>query len=142
MTTVSDVLKLIKDKDVKFVDLRFTDTKGKMQHVTADVSCVDESTFEGYAFDGSSIAGWKGIESSDMYLKPDPASAHIDPFFAQTTLAIFCDVIEPLTGQPYERDPRSIAKKAEAYMASLGIGDKVFFGPEAEFLIFNDIRFD
>jgi glutamine synthetase len=141
MTTVSDVLKLIKDKDVKFVDLRFTDTKGKMQHVTADVSTVDESTFEGYAFDGSSIAGWKGIESSDMYLKPDPASAHIDPFFAQTTLAIFCDVIEPLTGQPYERDPRSIAKKAEAYMSSLGIGDKVFFGPEAEFFIFDDVRF-
>jgi len=141
MTTVSDVLKLIKDKDVKFVDLRFTDTKGKMQHVTADVSCVDEDMFEGYAFDGSSVAGWKGIESSDMYLKPDPSSAHIDPFFAQTTLAIFCDVIEPLTGQPYERDPRSIAKKAEAYMASLGIGDKVYFGPEAEFFIFDDVKF-
>jgi glutamine synthetase len=141
MKTVSDVLKLIKDKDVKFVDLRFTDTKGKMHHVTADVSCVDESMFEGYAFDGSSIAGWKGIESSDMFLKPDPTSAHIDPFFAQTTLAIFCDVTEPLTGQPYERDPRSIAKKAEAYMASLGIGDKVFFGPEAEFFIFDDVKF-
>jgi len=141
MKTVSDVLKLVKDKDVKFVDLRFTDTKGKMQHVTADVSCVDEAMFEGYAFDGSSIAGWKGIESSDMFLKPDPASAHVDPFFAQTTLAIFCDVIEPLTGQPYERDPRSIAKKAEAYMMSLGIGDKVFFGPEAEFFIFDDVKF-
>ena len=141
MTTVNDVLKLIKDKDVKFVDLRFTDTKGKMQHVTADVSCVDADMFEGYAFDGSSIAGWKGIESSDMFLKPDPVSAHIDPFFAQTTLAIFCDVIEPLTGQPYERDPRSIAKKAEAYMASLGIGDKVYFGPEAEFFIFDDVKF-
>jgi glutamine synthetase len=141
MKTVSDVLKMIKDKDVKFVDLRFTDTKGKMQHVTADVSTVDEAMFEGYAFDGSSIAGWKGIEASDMYLKPDPASAHVDPFFAQTTVAIFCDVIEPLTGQPYERDPRSIAKKAEAYMASLGIGDKVFFGPEAEFFIFDDVKF-
>ncbi len=141
MKTVSDVLKLIKDKDVKFVDLRFSDTKGKMHHVTADVSCIDESVFEGYAFDGSSIAGWKGIESSDMFLKPDPVTAHIDPFFAQTTLAIFCDVTEPLTGQPYERDPRSIAKKAEAYMASLGIGDKVFFGPEAEFFIFDDVRF-
>jgi glutamine synthetase len=141
MKTVSDVLKLIKDKDVKFVDLRFTDTKGKMQHVTADVSTVDEAMFEGYAFDGSSIAGWKGIESSDMYLKPDPASAHVDPFFAQTTVAIFCDVIEPLTGQPYERDPRSIAKKAEAYMLSLGIGDKVYFGPEAEFFIFDDVKF-
>ena len=141
MTTVSDVLQLIKDKDVKFVDLRFTDTKGKMQHVTADASVVDADMFEGYAFDGSSIAGWKGIESSDMFLKPDPASAHIDPFFAQTTLAVFCDVVEPLTGQPYERDPRSIAKKAEAYMASLGIGDKVFFGPEAEFFIFDDVKF-
>jgi glutamine synthetase len=141
MKTVSDVLKLIKDKDVKFVDLRFTDTKGKMQHVTADVSTVDEAMFEGYAFDGSSIAGWKGIESSDMFLKPDPASAHVDPFFAQTTVAIFCDVIEPLTGQPYERDPRSIAKKAEAYMLSLGIGDQVFFGPEAEFFIFDDVKF-
>ncbi len=141
MKTVSDVLKMIKDKDVKFVDLRFTDTKGKMQHVTADVSTVDEAMFEGYAFDGSSIAGWKGIEASDMYLKPDPASAHVDPFFAQTTVAIFCDVIEPLTGQPYERDPRPIAKKAEAYMASLGIGDKVFFGPEAEFFIFDDVKF-
>ena len=112
-----------------------------MQHVTADVSCVDAEMFEGYAFDGSSIAGWKGIESSDMFLKPDPTSAHIDPFFAQTTLAVFCDVIEPLTGQPYERDPRSIAKKAEAYMASLGIGDKVYFGPEAEFFIFDDVKF-
>ncbi len=141
MNTVSDVLKMIKDKDVKFVDLRFTDTKGKMQHVTADVSCVDEAMFEGYAFDGSSIAGWKGIEASDMFLKPDPATAHVDPFFAQTTIALFCDVIEPLTGQPYERDPRSIAKKAEAYMMSLGIGDKVYFGPEAEFFIFDDVKF-
>ena len=141
MKSVSDVMKAIKDKDVKFVDLRFTDTKGKMQHVTADVSCVDEDMFQGYAFDGSSIAGWKSIEASDMFLKPDPSSAHIDPFFAQTTMAIFCDVIEPLTGQPYERDPRSIAKKAEAYMMSLGIGDKVFFGPEAEFFIFDDVKF-
>jgi len=141
MKTVNDVLQLIKDKDVKFVDLRFTDTRGKMQHVTADVSCVDEDMFEGYAFDGSSIAGWKSIEASDMMLIPDPASAHIDPFFAQTTLAIFCDVNEPTTGQSYERDPRGIAKKAEAYMASLGIGDTVYFGPEAEFFIFDDVRF-
>jgi glutamine synthetase len=141
MKTASDVLKMIKDKDVKYVDLRFTDTKGKMQHVTADASCIDEGSFEGYAFDGSSIAGWKGIEASDMHLKPDPATAHIDPFFAQTTLAMFCDVTDPITGQPYERDPRSIAKKAEAYMNSLGIGDKAFFGPEAEFFIFDDVRF-
>ena len=142
MKTVSDVLKLIKDKDVKFVDLRFSDTKGKMQHVTADVSCVDDAMFsEGYAFDGSSIAGWKGIEASDMLLMPDAASAHIDPFFAQSTLAIFCDVLEPSTGQPYERDPRSIAKKAESFMLSQGIGDAIYFGPEAEFFIFDDVKF-
>jgi len=142
MKNASDVLKMIKDKDVKFVDLRFTDTKGKMQHVTADVSCVDDAMFsDGYAFDGSSIAGWKGIEASDMLLMPDPMSAHVDPFFAQTTVAIFCDVREPMTGQPYDRDPRSIAKKAETYMMSLGIGDQVFFGPEAEFFIFDDVRF-
>ena len=142
MKSASDVLKYIKDKEAKFVDLRFTDTKGKMQHVTADVSCADEAMFtDGYAFDGSSIAGWKSIEASDMLLMPDPASAHVDPFFAQTTVAIFCDVREPSTGQPYERDPRSVAKKAEAYMMSLGIGDKVYFGPEAEFFIFDDVKF-
>ncbi len=142
MKSVSDVLQLIKDKDVKFVDYRFTDSKGKMQHVTADVSTVDEEVFsDGYAFDGSSIAGWKSIEASDMLLMPDPESAHIDPFFAQTTLAVFCDVREPSTGQLYERDPRGIAKKAEAYMLSLGIGDSVVFGPEAEFFIFDDVKF-
>ena len=142
MKTANDVLKLIKDKDAKFVDLRFTDTKGKMQHVTADAGCIDDSVFsDGYAFDGSSIAGWKSIEASDMMLMPDPATAHVDPFFAQTTVVLFCDVLEPSTGQPYERDPRSIAKKAEAYMMSLGLGDKVFFGPEAEFFIFDDVRF-
>ncbi len=142
MTNASDVLKMIKDKDVKFVDLRFTDTKGKMQHVTAEASCVDEGTFaDGFAFDGSSIAGWKGIEASDMLLVPDPASAHLDPFFAQSTVALFCDVREPTTGHPYERDPRGIAKKSIAYMASLGIGDEVYFGPEAEFFIFDDVRF-
>jgi glutamine synthetase len=142
MKTVSDVIQTLKDKDVKFVDLRFTDTKGKMQHVTADVSCVDAEMFsDGYAFDGSSIAGWKGIEASDMLLMPDASSAHIDPFFAQTTMAIFCDVLEPSTGQPYERDPRSIAKKALTFMDSLGIGDTVYFGPEAEFFIFDDVKF-
>ncbi|HXE02305.1 MAG TPA: type I glutamate--ammonia ligase [Hyphomicrobium sp.] len=142
MKNASDVLKFIKDKEAKFVDFRFTDTKGKMQHVTADVSCVDDGVFsDGYAFDGSSIAGWKSIEASDMTLLPDPTSAHVDPFFAQTTVAIFCDVLEPSTGQPYERDPRSIAKKAEAYMMSLGLGDSVVFGPEAEFFIFDDVKF-
>lgn len=142
MASPADVLRLIKEKDVKFVDLRFTDTKGKMQHVTADASCIDEGVFaDGYAFDGSSIAGWKGIEASDMLLVPDPASAHLDPFFAQTTLAIFCDVIEPSTGELYERDPRGIAKKAEAYLKQTGIGDTAYFGPEAEFFIFDDVRF-
>ena len=139
---VGDVLKMMKDKDVKFLDLRFTDTKGKMQHVTADGSCVDEAMFaDGYAFDGSSIAGWKGIEASDMTLMPDPASAHIDPFFAQTTMAVFCDVLEPSTGEMYERDPRSIAKRAEAYMKQTGVGDTIVFGPEAEFFIFDDVKF-
>ncbi|MGF1650523.1 MAG: type I glutamate--ammonia ligase [Hyphomicrobiaceae bacterium] len=142
MSTPADVLNMIKEKDVKYVDLRFTDTKGKMQHVTADASCIDEGIFaDGYAFDGSSIAGWKGIEASDMMLMMDPSSAHIDPFFAQTTLAIFCDVLEPSTGEPYDRDPRSIAKKAEAYMKSAGVGDTAYFGPEAEFFLFDDVRF-
>ena len=143
MKTANDVLNMLKEKDVKFVDLRFTDTKGKMQHVTADGTCVDDAMFtDGYAFDGSSIAGWKSIEASDMLLMPDPASAHIDPFFAQTTMALFCDVLEPSTGEMYERDPRSIAKKSEAYMQSLGLGDKVYFGPEAEFFIFDHARYD
>ena len=142
MKTENDVVQLIKDKDVKFVDFRFTDTRGKMQHVTADASCIDEELLsEGYAFDGSSIAGWKGIEASDMLLIADMESAHIDPFFAQTTLALFCDIREPSTGQAYERDPRSIAKKAEAYMQSSGVGDTVYFGPEAEFFMFDDVRF-
>jgi glutamine synthetase len=142
MKSASDVLKMVKDKDVKFVDFRFTDTKGKMQHVTAHASTVNEDVFnDGYAFDGSSIAGWKGIEASDMLLLPDPSSAHLDPFFAQSTVAIFCDVLEPSTGQFYERDPRGIAKKAEAYMKSTGVGDTLYVGPEAEFFIFDDVRF-
>ena len=142
MANPSDVLKKIKDNDVKFVDFRFTDTRGKMQHVTADASCVDADIFaEGYAFDGSSIAGWKSIESSDMMLMPDPASVHMDPFFAQTTMAIFCDVLEPTTGELYDRDPRGMARKAEAYMKSTGVGDQAYFGPEAEFFIFDDVKF-
>ena len=142
MTTPADIVKMIKEKDVKFVDFRFTDTRGKVQHVTADANCIDEGMLaEGYAFDGSSIAGWKGIEASDMLLMADPASAHIDPFFAQKTLAVFCDVLEPSTGEAYERDPRSICKKAEAFMKSTGVGDSVFFGPEAEFFMFDDVKF-
>src|SRR6516165_6889393 len=133
MSKVNEVLKLIKDKEVKFVDLRFTDPRGKWQHVTFDLSLIDEDAFShGLMFDGSSIAGWKAINESDMALLPDPSTAVIDPFFAQTTLAIVCDVHEPLTGQPYNRCPRSIAKAAEKHLMATGVGDTAFFGPEAE----------
>jgi glutamine synthetase len=142
-TTAADILKLIKEKEVKCVDIRFTDPRGKWQHVTFDLSMVDEDFLEnGTMFDGSSIAGWKAINESDMLLKPDLETAVIDPFFAQTTLILICDVHEPLTGQTYTRCPRSIAKAAEAYLASSGIGDTTYFGPEAEFFIFDDVRFD
>ncbi len=142
MKTAKDVLKAIKDNDVKYVDLRFTDPKGKWQHVTFDITMVDESFFEdGQMFDGSSIAGWKAINESDMLLMPDPASACMDPFFAAATMSINCDVLDPISGQPYERDPRSIAKKAEAYVKAIGAGDTAFFGPEAEFFIFDDVKF-
>ena len=139
--TANKVLKLIKDEEIKFVDLRFTDPKGKWQHVTFDLSMVGEDFFEnGEMFDGSSIAGWKSINESDMILMPDPSTAIVDPFFAQPTLAIFCDILEPATGQPYSRDPRTTALAAEAYLASTGIGDTAYFGPEAEFFIFDDVR--
>jgi glutamine synthetase len=142
MTTAKDVLKMIKDNDVKYVDFRFTDPRGKWQHVTFDKSMIEEDTFaEGQMFDGSSIAGWKAIHESDMCLMPDPATATIDPFFAETTLSIVCDVLEPTTGEPYNRDPRGIAKKAEAMVKSMGIGDTIFFGPEAEFFVFDDVRY-
>src|SRR5881398_3499449 len=142
MTTAKDVMKLIKDNDVKYADFRFTDPRGKWQHVTSDVSTVDEDTFsEGIMFDGSSIAGWKAIHESDMQLMPDPESACIDPFYAETTLVLVCDTLEPLTGEPYNRDPRSIAKKAEGLVKSMGVGDTVFFGPEAEFFIFDDVKY-
>jgi glutamine synthetase len=136
-----DILKRIRDEKIKFVDLRFTDPKGKWQHVTFDQSLVDEDFFsEGSMFDGSSIAGWKAINESDMVLMPDPASAVLDPFFAQPTLALFCDILEPATGQPYARDPRTTAKAAEAFLHSSGVGDTAFFGPEAEFFVFDDAR--
>ncbi|MET3329873.1 glutamine synthetase [Bradyrhizobium japonicum] len=142
MKTAKDVLKSIKDNDVKYVDLRFTDPRGKWQHVTFDVSMIDEDIFaEGTMFDGSSIAGWKAINESDMCLMPDPVTATIDPFFAETTMVITCDVLEPTTGEPYNRDPRGIAKKAEAMVKSMGVGDTVFVGPEAEFFVFDDVRF-
>ena len=139
--TAADVIQLIKDNEVKFVDLRFADTRGKEQHVTVPVSHFDEDKFEsGNAFDGSSIAGWKGIEASDMLLLPDPNTANLDPFMEETTLFMQCDVIEPSDGKGYDRDPRSIAKRAEAYLKSTGIGDTAFFGPEPEFFIFDSVR--
>jgi glutamine synthetase len=142
MKTAKDVLKEIKDNDVKYVDLRFTDPRGKWQHVTFDISMIDEDIFaEGTMFDGSSIAGWKAINESDMCLMPDPATATIDPFFAETTMVITCDILEPTTGEPYNRDPRGIAKKAEAQVKALGVGDTVFVGPEAEFFVFDDVRY-
>ena len=135
------LLKKIKDENIKFVDLRFTDPKGKWQHVTFDQSMVDDDFFEdGSMFDGSSISGWKAINESDMVLMPDTKSAVMDPFFAQPTLSIFCDILEPSTGQPYGRDPRTTAKAAEAYLASSGAGDTAYFGPEAEFFVFDDVR--
>ncbi len=142
MTTAKDVLKQIKDNDIKYVDFRFTDPRGKWQHVTFDVSIIDEEALtEGIMFDGSSIAGWKAINESDMTLMPDPATAVIDPFFAASTLSSSATSIEPTTGQPYNRDPRGIAKKAMAHLKSTGVGDTAYFGPEAEFFVFDDVRF-
>ena len=137
----SDVMKMMKDNNTKFVDFRFTDTRGKEQHVTVPVSQVDESVFtDGKPFDGSSISGWKGIEASDMLLMPDPETAIMDPFFDEPTLILTCDVVEPNTMEGYERDPRSLAKRAEAYLVSTGIADTCYFGPEPEFFILDDVR--
>ena len=139
--TVADVMSMVKDSEVKFVDFRFTDTRGKEQHVTVPISAFSEEKFTGgHAFDGSSIAGWKGIEASDMQLMPDPNTANIDPFFEEPTLILTCDVVEPGDGKPYERDPRSLAKRAEAYMKASGLGDAAYFGPEPEFFIFDSVR--
>src|SRR4249920_1868353 len=140
MTSPADVLKMLKDKDVKFVDLRFTDTRGKEQHVSVPTKQFTMDKFEsGHAFDGSSIAGWKGIQASDMLLMPDAGAAYIDPFMDETTLNITCDVIEPTDGKGYDRDPRSIAKRAEAYLKSTGLGDVAYFGPEPEFFVFDSV---
>ncbi len=134
-------LQLIKDNDVKWVDLRFTDTHGKEQHVTYPASTVDEGTFvTDKMFDGSSIAGWKGINDSDMILLPDDSTAVLDPFFDDPTVILRCTIVEPATGQGYERDPRSVAARAEAYLKSTGIADTALFGPEPEFFIFDDVK--
>ena len=139
--SAANVIKMIKDQDIQFVDFRFTDTKGKEQHVSVPAAMADEDMFdEGKMFDGSSIAGWKGIQESDMILMPDANSAVIDPFLQDTTLLLRCDVIEPTTMQGYDRDPRTIAKRGEAYLKSTGIGDAAYFGPEAEFFIFDSVR--
>lgn len=139
--SAADALKMIQENKVKFVDFRFTDTRGKEQHVSVPANVVQDDTFEeGKMFDGSSIAGWKGINESDMILMPDPDTAVVDPFMQDTTVLLRCDVIEPTTMQGYERDPRSIAKRGEAYLKSTGIGDAAFFGPEAEFFIFDSVR--
>ena len=123
------------------MDLRFTDPRGKWQHTAQHGSTMDEDAFrDGIMFDGSSIAGWKAINESDMLLKPDLARSYVDPFYQQTTLFLFCDILNPDTGEPYNRDSRSIAKKALAYVQSSGVGDTVYFGPEAEFFVFDDVR--
>lgn len=138
---VADVMKMVKENDVKFIDFRFTDTRGKEQHVSVPVKQLNEEKFtEGHAFDGSSIAGWKGIQASDMILMPDPDSARMDPFMDESTLLLTCDVIEPTDMKGYDRDPRSIAKRGEAYLKSTGIGDTAYFGPEPEFFVFDSVN--
>ncbi|MCW5697991.1 MAG: glutamine synthetase beta-grasp domain-containing protein, partial [Bauldia sp.] len=140
--TAKEVLQRMKADDIRYVDFRFTDPRGKWQHVTFDRTLIDEEILtEGTMFDGSSIAGWKAINESDMLLLPDVSTATLDPFFAQATLSIICDVLEPVTGEPYGRDPRGIAKKAEAYLKQTKVGDTAFFGPEAEFFVFEDVKY-
>ncbi|NCP11297.1 MAG: type I glutamate--ammonia ligase [Sphingomonadales bacterium] len=141
--TAKDILKRIKDEEIEWVDLRFTDPKGKWQHLTMCASVIDEDALEdGLMFDGSSIAGWKAINESDMILMPDTDAAYIDPFSATPMLVLFCDIVEPSTGEGYGRDPRTTAKRAESYLASTGIGDTIYIGPEAEFFMFDDVRFE
>ncbi|MDC0563821.1 type I glutamate--ammonia ligase [Alphaproteobacteria bacterium] len=143
MSDANAIMEMIKENDVSYVDLRFTDPRGKMQHVTQHIDTIDPETLaEGFMFDGSSIAGWKAINESDMKLMPDLSRAYIDPFFAQPTVAIFCDVLDPMTDEAYERDPRGTAKAALAHMNAAGFADTAFFGPEAEFFIFEDVKID
>src|ERR1700760_3982553 len=139
---VAKVLKMLSDNSVEYVDLRFTDPRGKWQHTAQHVSTMTEDAFrDGIMFDGSSIAGWKAINESDMILMPDTASAVMDPFAAKPSLILFCDIVEPSTGQYYARDPRATAKLCEAYVESSGVGDQIFIGAEAEFFIFDSVKF-
>ena len=141
--TAADVLKKIKEEEIEWVDLRFTDPKGKWQHLTMVASVMGEDEWtDGLMFDGSSIEGWKAINESDMILKPDLDAVYTDPFSATPMLIVFCDIVEPSTGEGYARDPRTTAKRAEAYLATTGIGDTVYVGPEAEFFMFDDVRFE
>ncbi|OCC15209.1 Glutamine synthetase type I [Dissulfuribacter thermophilus] len=141
--TPKDVLEFAKEKGVKVVDIRFLDYPGVWQHFSVPISELDEGSFEdGYGFDGSSIRGWQPINASDMLVIPDPSTAQIDPFFEEPTLVLIGDIVDPVTREPYSRDPRNIAKKAEAYLKSTGIGDIAYFGPEAEFFIFDDVRYE
>src|SRR5215467_1461829 len=140
--TPSDVSKMIKDHGVKLVDFKFTDLPGTWQHFTTTLTEYNEEIFtDGLGFDGSSIRGWKVINASDMLVIPDPATAWIDVFNAEPTLSLICTIVDPITREPYDRDPRGVAEKAEAYLKSTGIADTAFFGPEAEFFIFDDVRF-
>ncbi|MEX2617728.1 MAG: type I glutamate--ammonia ligase [Alphaproteobacteria bacterium] len=142
MSDIKNALKMIEENDVAFVDLRFTDPRGKWQHLGMCAHEMTEEAFtDGVMFDGSSIAGWRAINESDMTLIPDASTAVMDPFAAQPMLIVYCDIFEPLSGQPYDRDPRSTARRGEAYLKSTGIGDTIYFGPEAEFFIFDDVRY-
>ncbi|MEY4270365.1 MAG: hypothetical protein RLZZ58_1581, partial [Pseudomonadota bacterium] len=142
-TKPKDIIKRIEDNEIEWVDLRFTDPKGKWQHLTMCAGVIDEDSLEdGLMFDGSSIEGWKAINESDMILKPDLEAVYDDPFSATPMLVIFCDIVEPSTGEGYTRDPRTTAKRAEAFLGATGIGDTVYVGPEAEFFMFDDVRFD
>ena len=143
MASPKDVLKQIADNEVKFVDFRFTDTIGREHHISVPVSQIDEDKLEsGQAFDGSSIPGWKGIEASDMLLIPDMSTANLDPFREEPTLILSCDVVEPSDLKGYDRDPRSLAKRAEAYLKSSGLGDTAYFGPEPEFFVFDGVTWN
>lgn len=138
---VADMIRLVKDENIKFVDLRFTDTRGKEQHLSFPAAALDEDKFRnGHTFDGSSISGWKSIEESDMTLIPDANATYIDPFYEESTLVLRCDVVEPGSGLSYARDPRSLAKRAEQYLKESGLGDAAYFGPEPEFFIFDSVR--
>ena len=142
MTAAKDILKQFQNGEVKYLDLRFTDPKGKLQHLTLDGSVVNDELFaDGAFFDGSSISGWKAINESDMVLMPDPSTTIIDPFTAQPTMIVFCDILDAVTKEPYERDPRGIARRAEEYLKTSGIGDTIYMGPEAEFFVFDDVKF-